>query len=304
MSDALLAEARELLASGEGDEALAIALRLSEAGSAEALALALQALGQSDQIARALEVAEEFSAAYPQGARGWELLGNACSLSGDLSAALRAYARASSLEDVDLQRLACARASAYLAAGDHAGLDAALAELGPDSPYLVRGAILRLQSCNQRGAQREGLDFVAAALQGRQLSAPPAELAWLMVEEGHARLALGEREPAARCALRAAALDRGNKGALFVLREALDLRSAIAHRYRLQVVGALAPELGGGRFTAAYEVVADEPSEALGLCQPLEPGVVELGLSAFEKGEPAPELPKGVYARSGREPAS
>ena len=303
MNDDLLREARALLESGEGDEALALALRLSLAGEAEALALALQVLGQQGELERALELAREFTDEHPSGSRGWELLGNASSLAGDLSGALAAYARAAAAAGADPERLACSRASACLAAEDHAGLAEALSAIGPDSPYLVRAALLRLQSCNKRGAAREGLEFLAARLSGRQLSAPPAELAWLLVEEGHARLAVGEREQAAQCALRAAALDRGNRGALFVLREALDLRSELAHSYRLQVVGTLAPEAGGARFTAAYEAVADEPQEALALVQPLEPGAVELGLSAFEKGEPAPELPKGVYARSGRSPA-
>lgn len=301
MSDDLLAEATQLLRAGEPDEALAIALRLSEGGEPEALALVAQVLGERGERERLIELAEAFTATYPQRSRGWELLGDARSLDGQKASALQAYAQAATCPDADPGRLACSKASALLQAGAHADARAALDAVSPDSPYLVRSAMLRLQSCNATGEHQLGLDYVASALQGKALTAPPAELAWLMVEEGHARLATQQHQQAALCGVRAAALDRGNEGALYVLREALGMRSEDAHRYRLQLTADLVPEAGGGRFTAAYEVVADEPSEALALCQPLEPGATDFTITAFDKGEPTPELPKGVYSRGPRE---
>ena len=304
MTDSLLAEATELLHSGDPDEALAIALRLSEGGDPEALAIVAQVLGERRERERLVEVAEAFSRANPDRSRGWELLGDALSLSGEKASALHAYAKAATCPDADAGRLACSKASALLQAGAHRDARAALDAVPEESPYLVRAAMLRLQSCNATGEHQVGLDFVAAALSGKALTAPPAELAWLMVEEGHARLATGQHQQAALCGVRAAALDRGNEGALYVLREALGMRSPDAHRYRLQLEADLVAEAGGGRFTAAYEVVADEPSEALALCQPLEPGATDFTITAFDKGQPTPELPKGVYSRSARETLS
>jgi len=304
MTDALLLEATQLLQSGDADEALTLALRLSEGGEPEALALVAQILGERGERARLVEVATSFSSANPELSRGWELLGDALSLSGEKASALQAYAQAATCCDADAGRLACSKASALLQAGAHADARAALDALPEDSPYLVRAAMLRLQSHNATGEHQAGLDFVAEALTGKALTAPPAELAWLMVEEGHARLATNQNQQAALCGVRAAALDRGNEGALYVLREALGMRSPDAHRYRLQLAADLVPEAGGGRFTAAYEVVADEPSEALALCQPLEPGATDFTITAFDKGEPTPELPKGVYSRSARETLS
>jgi tetratricopeptide (TPR) repeat protein len=301
MTDPLLAEAAQLLQSGEPDEALAIALRLSEGGEPEALALVAQVLGERGERERLIEVAESFSDAHPKLARGWELLGDALSLAGQKASALQAYGRAATCADADPGRLACSKASALIQAGAHSDARAALDAVPEDSPYLVRGAMLRLQSCNATGEHQQGLDFVAQALTGKVLTAPPAELAWLMVEEGHARLATDQNQQAALCGVRAAALDRGNEGALYVLREALGMRSPDAHRYRIQLEADLVEEAGGGRFTAAYEVVADEPGEALALCQPLEPGATDFTITAFDKGEPTPELPKGVYSRGARE---
>lgn len=305
MTDAaLLIEANQLYLAGDPDEALALALRLSEGGDAEALALVAQILGQRGEGARLLELASQFNSAQPSQARGWELLGDAHSLTGAYASALQAYAQAGTCPDADPSRLACSQASAHLKAGAHGEARAALDGVSGDSPYLVRSAMLRLQSCNATGEYELGLAFVANALAGKALTAPPTELAWLMVEEGHARLATGDHQKAALCSVRAAALDRGNEGALFVLREALGMRSPNAYRYRLQLTADLVAEAGGGRFTAAYEVVADEPSEALALCQPLEPGATDFAITAFEKCEATPDLPKGVYSRSGREAVS
>lgn len=301
MTDPLLAEATQLLQSGEADEALAIALRLSEGGEAEALALAAQVLGERGERERLIELAESFTKDQPNQARGWELLGDALSLAGQKASALQAYAQAASCEDADVGRLACSKASALIQAGAHADARATLDGVPPDSPYLVRAAMLRLQSCNATGEHQLGLDYVERALKGKALTAPPAELAWLMVEEGHARLATKQHQQAALCGVRAAALDRGNEGALYVLREALGMRSEAAHRYRIQLAADLVPEAGGGKFTAAYEVVADDPGEALALCQPLEPGATDFTLTAFDRAEATPDLPKGVYSRGARE---
>lgn len=301
MSSELLAQAHTLVLEGELDEALVIALRLTEEGDPEALALAASVLGQRDENARLIELASAFCEQHGHLARAWELLGDAHSRGDSLAPALTAYENARAQPDADLGRIACSQASALLRAGAHLDARESLDALPDGSPYLVRAAMLRLQSCNATGEHQVGLDYVAQALAGQALTAPPGELAWLMVEEGHARLGVGDRQQAAVCGVRAAALDRGNKGALFVVREALDMRSSDAFHYRLQITADLLEQAGGGRFTAAYEVVADDPSEALALCQPLEPGATDFGLSAFDKGAPAPDLPKGVYARSGRE---
>lgn len=155
-------------------------------------------------------------------------------------------------------------------------------------------SVARAHALIELGRHDEAIATAQAALD--ESEDDPEEESRLQQSIASALWAKGAAGEALKAAWDAIALYPANEDAMWLIREIEQRHSSKAKQFRFIVEGTL----GGRRFLATYEVVADDDSEARELAARFEPPAARDSL-VFDEVKSlgkAGDLPKGVYWRS------
>lgn len=299
----LQAQGLEALDRGQWAEAEAAASRLLElgwSGGFELRALAAQARGE---LARSREILEAGVSTAPSAWTLWHLLGVIRSDQGALDEALDAFERALGCEGADRISIGFNRAVAHERAG---ACDRALADLEPilslsRPPPFAEDALSLAASClAQIGRAEDALAMVQAAYDACAHDDPRRDR--LSAELAIALDRAGGDATRVRALFDAAAKAGVATPALFALGRRLSgARVHRPRRHRLVVQFPAPPHVSAAGALRVFEVVADDPRQALELASVYLPADARAGatLDEHQDGGPSEEPEAGVRWASG-----
>ena len=299
----LYERARTLVHEGAYDEARALADRLEEQHYSGAFEVgALARAGQGD-VEDAVAYLQQGTAFAPKVWINWQLLGNYLSDLERYDEAVDAYAEARGCPGVDHDSVALNQAILAGRMGEPAKAHAFLAEVThPD--FTLPAEDVRIGLLMDAGRHEEAVQACEDVLHDLREEAEPDELAAGRIA-GHlarSRSALGaDRDSVLAAVHQGLAYDPSSEYLLWALREA-DLRtSADTRLFRLLLVGQVTEE-SDHAFFVTYNVAHETVEAALAAAREVEGarGCVRLELEESEVRQPRPDLPWGVYYRSGR----
>lgn len=295
--DALIHEAGEALESYEYKTALRLGKRLLKARHSygyEVLARAHAGLDEPEKAIAVLEEGLKKADVWPL----WHLLGQIVSDEGDHERALACYERALSFQDAHASVIQLNAAIDLGRAGRHEEALARLA-LVDDPLYAIELAIVRARTLNVLGRHGEALEVARAALANEELERD--QRADLQSIAAFALWSAGDRDSAWREVWDAIATKPSTSDALWLVREIENVHSPETRPFRIKIEGPWPNEQAEG-FLAIYDVFADDENEALQFIRRCEPEAIRDAIrirSAEAAKEKRPDLPKGVYWRSG-----
>lgn len=310
--------ARELMQKGyeylnEGDPGHAKKLgkkllKMKYSGGYELLARAYE---MEDRPQDAIAVLEEGTRAVPQIWLLWQQLGNLQSDQGDFQAANESYTKALDCPGVDSSQIYFNKAIALHRCNMPQDAMTALDEVDSDELHWP-GLALRVALLNGLEQHHKAADLakhLAERLLGSEelFTQYTIELAGIITELG---IAVGrgnnDIDGARHCFIQALRYVKNFSYALAMLRQVYHMESANAQHFRLLIRGTWFEPIEqhgpvNPGFYSTFDIVADNPEEAMAFASELEPDEVRDSLIVEEVSVlgPCPEDLKGVYNRTG-----
>ena len=272
----------------------------------ELLALVCADRGEPE---KAVGILEEGVAKAPTVWLLWQLLGNLRSDLARYAGAEEAYRAALRCAGVDRASVVLNLSILLQRQGKPEEALAALRAVESEDPDLsLRLVTMRLSLLDETGAREEAIRIAEEALsRWRDFDGDPGLLAELHAHLGRALwIARKDKEGAAEHAWKAIRLDATNGIALWLVRELDGDKPKSSRHLRVEIqgewsaAGDAAPSLKG--FFRVYDVVADDPDEALAFIRRIEPEQVgaSLRIERVEETDTGTAQPRGVYSMSGR----
>lgn len=307
--DALMDEALALLDDEELEQALKIGRRLEKLGSPRGFEIQGLAYQELDENKKALRVLRRGTERMPDDWQLWQSFGNGLSDDEQYDAALKAYGKALDLPQSDrvllgynrsillwrMEKLSDASAVIEELLGD-----AGFADAEPELQTNIRAA--RMGLLNELGRAEEAVAFFETLPDLDEWSEQLSEVARLDAKYAIALWNDDREDDAHKVLMRAIRHDKTNSDAQWLVREmrARDLPGG-KYSYDLLIRGPWRADAFPGTDPAAefytkYEVVADDPEEALKFAREFEPPEIRHALEIEEVVQKKRcDDPKGVY---------
>lgn len=306
---ALKAEAYGLLDEGEPEQALEIGRRLEKLLCSDGFEIQGLSYQELDENVKAIGALRRGTERAPDDWNLWQLLGSCLSDDEQYDEALKAYDVALDLPESDRVLVGYNRSILFWRMENLDKANATLVELLGDAEFSdavpelqanIRAA--RMGLLNELGRAEEAVDFFETLPDLDEWSAPLAEVARLDAKYAVALWNDDRVDDARKALARAIRQDKTNSDAQWLKREMLARDLPVGkYAFDLLIQGpwradAFPGSGPAGGFYTKYQVVADDPEQALNFARDFEPPQIRHALQIEEVGENGRcDDPKGVY---------
>jgi tetratricopeptide (TPR) repeat protein len=306
----LLTKAYDLLESGDINQAIVLGKQLIELKHARGFVVIALAYEQQGNINEAITVLKDGIAKVPGAWPLWELLGNIYSDQKQFPEAYSAYNKALSCPNVD-KALINYNLSILLKREGKFDQALSICEAIDSMDLKTKKEALKLSLLNELSKYDEvvelGNKIISNIFAQEKISDDQfQDLARTYSEIGRAHwLGKYDKQLTWENAWRALEWDRGEPGALWLVREIISRKSPNSKWFSIIAKGKWHTAIEAGKpaplFRTSYEIVCDTKEDALQNVQDLEPVEVRssITIESIEEKENCPDNQQGVYWRSG-----